>query len=337
MSTLYVIEPGARLEKEYERLLVTLNDEVILRAPIGSVSRVVLVGRAGATTPALHALLAAGIPLVFISRGGKLLGKLAPPVSGNLPLRQVQYGRDADASFCLGLARSIVAGKLRNQRTLAARLARRAAAPSTPRPEINITPELGALVARAEAADDLDTLRGIEGHGARLYFRAYRAAFQPDWLFTNRNRRPPRDPINALLSLGYSLLTQNMMSALEIVGLDPYLGYFHTETYGRPALALDLVEEFRAPVVDSLALWVIGQRILRPDDFRPGDEKGGVELTDRGLREFLFQFSRKLESEVLVRELGRRLSYRKLFEVQARRLARAITGDSEPYRPFRAR
>ena len=197
-------------------------------------------------------------------------------------------------------------------------------------------PKLTAAIGRAEATADLDTLRGIEGQAARGYFAAYRAAFDPAWAFTDRNRRPPRDPINALLSLGYSLLTQNVMTALEGVGLDPYLGYFHSEVYNRPALALDLVEEFRAPVVDSLTLWLANRRILRPEDFRPG-EGGGVELTDRGLREYLGQFSRKLESAVLVRELERKLSYRKLLEVQARRLARVVTGDEESYRAFRAR
>jgi len=126
VSTVYVVEAGSRLEKEHQRLLVTLNDEVILRVPLARVSRVVLVGRAGATTPALHALLEAGIPLALVSRSGKLLGQLTPPMPGNLPLRRRQYERDADVAFCLRLAAGIVAGKLRNQRTLAARLARRA-------------------------------------------------------------------------------------------------------------------------------------------------------------------------------------------------------------------
>jgi len=128
-----------------------------------------------------------------------------------------------------------------------------------------------------------------------------------------------------------------MMTALEVVGLDPYLGYFHSETYNRPALALDLVEEFRAPVVDSLVLWVVTRGILRPTDFQPDEPSGGVVLTDSGLREFLARFSDKLESEVLVRELGRRLTYRKLFDWQARNLARVITGEVADYRPFRAR
>jgi CRISPR-associated protein Cas1 len=332
MSTLYVIEPGARIEKEYGRLLVTKDDAVLLRVPLGRVSRVVLVGRAGATTAALHALLAAGIPLLFISRSGRLLGQLQPPLPPNLPRRRAQFGRDADSAFCLALARCLVGGKLRNQRTLARRLVRRRSLPD----DGALAALDGALAAAATTAD-LATLRGVEGHAARRYFRLYRAAFDPLWRFERRTRRPPRDPVNALLSLGYTLLTQNLMTALEIVGLDPYLGYFHAETVGRPALALDLVEEFRAPVVDSLVLSLINHRLLQPDDFVPDDDTGGVGLTDRGLRVFFNQFNRKLESELLVRDIDRRLSYRKLFDLQARRLSRVIDGDEATYRPFRAR
>lgn len=333
MSTLYVIETGARLEKEYQRLLVTRDDEVILRVALGRVSRVVLVGRAGATTAALHALLAAGIPLVLIRRSGKLVGHLSPPSPANLPLRRAQYRRDADDRFCLALARAVVAGKLRNQRTLIGRLARRHPA----RIDRALVAQVNAAVGRAEAAADLDTLRGIEGRAARQYFAAYRAAFDPAWAFEKRTRRPPRDPINALLSLGYSLLGQNMMTALEIVGLDPYLGYFHAEAYGRPALALDLLEEFRAPVVDSLVLSLANHGIVGPRDFEPDPEDGGIVLTERGLRTFLHQFNKTLESERLVRAVGRRLSYRKLFEVQARRMAKVIDGREAVYRPFVAR
>lgn len=332
MPTLYVIEPGARLEKDYRRLLVTRQDEVLLRVPIERISRVVLVGRVGATTAALHALLAAGIPLLLVNRSGKLLGQLSPPMPANLPLRRDQYRRDADESFCHDLARAIVAGKLRNQRTYARRLARRDKAIAVP-----CLADLDAAVDRVAAAPDLATLRGIEGQAARCFFAVYRRAFAEAWGFKKRTRRPPRDPVNALLSLGYTLLTQNLMTALETVGLDPYLGYFHIETYGRPALALDLAEEFRTPVVDSLTLSLLNHSILRPDDFEPDAESGGISLSDRGLRVYLDQFSKKLESELYVRELGRRISYRKLFEVQARRLVRLIKGEESSYRPFCAR
>ncbi len=355
MSTLYVVEPDARLEKEADRLLVTRGEEVLFRARLREVTGVVLVGRAGVTTPALHALLAGGVPLLLVGRNGRLLGRLLPPTPLNLPARRAQYGRDGDADFALRLARAIVGGKLRNQRVLARRLARREARdegressseelPQSP----NLNPPspiarppspfatLQAAIGRAARAADLPALRGIEGAAAAAYFRAYRAAFDPAWGFIDRNRRPPRDPVNALLSLGYSWLTQAMMTALETVGLDPYLGYYHSERYGRPALALDLVEEFRAPVVDSLTLTLINRRLLRPGDFEPLDPTEGVLLTTRGLRVYARQFGQKLESTVTSRAVGRPLSYRKLFEVQARALARAVSDDA-PYVSFRAR
>lgn len=349
MSTLYLIEPDSRLEKEHGRLLVTRHDEVLLRVPLGSVSRVVIVGRAGATTPALLALLEAGIPLLFVRPNGRLVGRLLPPTPPHLPLRRAQYARDGDADFCFRLARAVVVGKLRNQRTMVARLARK-----PPRPagasegdvpaerlyegggEDGVAVALTEAIAQASACADMDALRGIEGAAARVYFAAYRAAFAPEWGFDKRTRRPPTDPVNALLSLGYTFLTQAMVSALEVVGLDPYLGYFHTERAGRPALALDLVEEFRTPVADSLALDLMSHRRLPPEEFGPDDE-GGVALSPRGLRVYLTAFSGKLESAVQVRELGRALSYRKLFEVQAHALARVVRGEQETYRSFRAR
>lgn len=331
MPTLYVVEPGARLEKEYHRLLVTKEDEVLLRVPLAQVSQVVLVGAIGVTTQALHALLEAEVPILLVRRTGELLGRLLPPTPRNLPLRQAQYRRNEDADFALALARAIVSGKLRNQRVLARRILRR-----RPEAERAALADLEAAEAAAPTAPDLAALRGIEGRGARAYFALYRQAFDPAWGFDDRNRRPPRDPLNALLGLGYTLLSHALMTALEAVGLDPYLGFFHTEKYGRPALALDLVEEFRAPVVDSLVMGMISRRMLQPDDFETV-AAGGVYLRERGLRLFLREFGDRLESEVQVEPGGRALSYRKHFEVQARQLAHVIVDEAPVYLPFAAR
>ncbi len=333
MPTLYVIEPGARLEKEHHRLLVVKDDEVLFRAPLSRVDQVVLVGATGATTPALQALLRADIPLLIVNRSGRLLGRLLPPTSPNLPLRQQQYARNEDGDFCLALARAIVEAKIHNQRTLALRLARRRDAPAF---AVDLA-RLAAGKAAATQATDRATLLGIEGSAAQAYFAVLRRALLPPWDMPRRSRRPPVDPVNALLSLGYSLLTQAVVTALEVVGLDPYLGYFHGEKYNRPALALDLVEEFRAPVVDSLTMDLLNHHVLAESDFERDAAGGGVTLTPRGLRRYLQKYSRRLESEFKSRELGRPISYRKLLEVQARRLARAIGADGEPYRPFRAR
>jgi len=339
MATLYVTEPGARIEKEYRRLLVTKHDDVLLAVPLGRVSEVVLVGRVGATTPALLMLLDERIPLSFVTRSGKLRGRLTPPSPKNLPLRHAQYDRARDPDFCLAVARAIVDGKLRNSRALAYRIRRsrpRACGERSRTIAAQWLERIEQAVAAVAQAGDMDTLRGVEGAAAKAYFQVLRGALRPEMTFKKRTRRPPRDPANSLLSLGYTLLTQNLITACEVVGLDPYDGFFHADKYGRPALALDLVEEFRGPVVDSVVQLVINKRVLGPDDFEVGRE-GGIYLSDRALRKFLRQYTRRLNTEILHPYYNRRLTYQRVFEVQARLLAKTIQGELDKYPPFRVR
>ncbi len=331
MPTLYVLEPDARLEKEYGRLLVTREDEVLVRVPLNNVNAVVLVGYAGATTQALYALLGQGTPLFFVRHNGELLGQLQPAAGFNLPLRQAQYRRNDEAEFSLAFAKQIVAGKIHNQAVLLKRLARRRKAETS-----EVCTRMERLEQAALACAAMDSLLGVEGAAANAYFQVYQEAFDPSWKFTKRTRRPPKDPVNALLSLGYTFLGHAMTAALQIVGLDPYLGYFHQEAYGRPALALDLIEEFRAPLVDSLVMTLLNKRLLQAGDFESG-MGGGIYLTRRGMRVFVREFSDRLESTVTVRSIGKPLSYRKLFEVQARSAAKFILGEIPAYRPFRVR
>lgn len=333
MPTLYVIEPDARIEKVHDRILVTREDEQLFRAPLRYVSDVVLVGYAGATTQAMHALLNAGIPLTLVSRTGSLIGKLLPDMGKNLPLRQAQYRRNDEQSFCLDISKQIVAGKITNQSVLARRWLRR-------RPALELSKELARLkenAVQAKRAQSIDSLMGIEGESARLYFSIYRQVLNPDWSFKKRTRRPPKDAVNALLSLGYTMLGHAVSAALEIVGLDPYLGYFHAEKYGRPTLVLDLVEEFRGPVVDSLVLDMVNHNLFDHSDFTRSTR--GIELNDEGWRIFISKFSGKLEQKIRPRDLkiDRPTTYRKLFEMQARKLSHFILGESPSYQPFRAR
>ena len=340
MSTLYVTEPGARIEKEHQHLLVTFQDEVLARTPLGRVSHVVLVGNVGATTPALLALLDASVGLSFVSRGGALRGRLTPPAGLNMPLRRAQLQREADADFCLCLARAMVAGKFANTRIMIQRIVWR-------KPELagDWLARVDSAASKLSAVESPAALRGLEGAAARAYFGLLRQAFSGDLAatFVKRARRPPPDPINALLSLGYTLLTEAMMTALEVVGLDPYIGFFHADVYGRPALALDLVEEFRAPIVDSLVLTLVNKRMLQAADFEQGpahaegddDSEAGVYLNRQGRRVFFREFSDRLETEVWHPVAGRRLSYRKIFEVQARCLAKVILQQESEYRAFR--
>ena len=384
MSTLYITEPGARIEKEYHQLLVTKDDEVLARTPLSRVSHVVLVGNVGTTTPALLALLDAGVGLSLVSTGGKLRGRLVPATGGNAALRQAQYRAASDTVFCTRFARAVTCGKLRNSRTMMQRLLRR----HEGLPPVQLL-RLEAALEQAAQARSVETLRGLEGSGARAYFGLFRQALRVDLAFEKRARRPPPDPVNALLSLGYTLLNEALMTALEVVGLDPYAGFFHADKYNRPALALDMVEEFRAPIVDSLVLTLINKRLLGPEDFVIGraeqdpeavkkkpalSEKGaqaspqpaaaiepaqpasdsaspdrppdptaeppqnhaspGVYLSRSGLRIFFREFADRLETETMHPVAGRRLSYRKIFEVQARQAAKVVTGERDEYRPF---
>lgn len=329
MPTLYVTEPGARVEKEYRRILVTSpEDEVLLSVPLVHVTDIVLVGSAGVTTQALLSLLDAGVSFSIISAGGRLRGRLVPPTEGNIFLRRLQYERGADPQFCLAIARSIALGKLRNQRTLARRICR--SRPGIPEEEIE---KIGLAIRQAEKETDLNSLRGQEGRGAKRYFRIFRAALHSGWSFEKRTRRPPADPANALLSFGYSLLTQNMMTALEVVGLDPYEGFFHADVYGRPALALDLMEEFRALIVDSVVLTVINKGVLRPEDFVHNPE-GGLHLKQPALKKFLVCYHDRLQTTAFHPLAERAISYQKCFEVQAWQMRHVVEGKAEQYRPF---
>lgn len=351
MATLYVTEPGAQLEKEYQHLLVTLNDETILRVPLAHVSHVVLVGQGvSVTTPALHTLLAAGVTLSLVRATGELVGRLTPPSGKNLELRRRQYARGAEPEFCLNFSRQVVTGKLHNYRALALRWLRsRRTEEAAQAKHEALLQQLAESARQAAHAADLATLRGLEGAGSRAYFAIFRDCLRATpgesdgqngnraLVFAKRTRQPPRDPINALLSLGYTLLGEAAATALEVVGLDPYEGFFHADKYGRPALALDLMEELRGPVADSVVLTLVNKRMLKPADFTEPTEEGGVYLRPAGLRLFLREFSERLQSTFTHPLAGRPLTYQKCLEVQARQIARLVMGESDRYRPLRAR
>jgi CRISPR-associated protein Cas1 len=360
MPTLYVTEPGARVEKEHGRLLVTKEDIALASVPLAHVTEVVLTGAVGVTTPAMLALLDAGCGLSLITTQGRLRGRLRAAEAGNVPLRQQQYRRIGDERFALEVSRAIVAGKLRNSRTLARRMQRggplkievemvetmpepqpgvagpatpEAATPESHGAETGAAGRITAALKQTAGAAGLAELRGLEGSASKAYFSVLRAALRPELTFEKRTRRPPRDPANALLSLAYSLLTNALFTAVEVAGLDPYAGFFHAEKHGRPALALDLMEEFRPVIADSVVLTVVNKGMLGPDDFETGED-GGVYLARAGLRKFLAQFARRLGAEVFHPAAGRALSYQKVLEVQARRLRKCIESGEPDYEPF---
>jgi CRISPR-associated protein Cas1 len=332
MPNLYITEPGARLEIDAGRIVVASGDDVLVSLPPGRVDTVVMVGRIGLTTPALGLLLDAGIGLLLLDSQGRYRGRLVAERSRNVELRQRQYRRADDPAFCLAAGRGIVSGKIRNCRTL---LMRHDADgdPTTSR----MAAELGELLPRIPAASTLYELLGVEGQAARCYFAGLRAQIDPEWAFARRARRPPPDPVNALLSISYTLLHESCYSAIEAAGLDPTVGFYHLPAYGRASLAADLMEEFRPVIADSVVLTLLNKRIVAPGDFAPSADGRSVRVKREVWRKIAEQFTRRMRTTVRPPGLTRSISYQKVLEVQARALRRMIEGETDAYEPFRTR
>lgn len=264
MALLAVQRPGAQVTLQAEALVVRADDQVVTTKPLHEIDEVHLYGDVTLTPPARTALLKRGVDTLLLTPTGRYLGRLESPLTANAPRRLAQYRTLLDPQKALQLARALVAAKLTNQRNLLVRIRRE-------HPESGSPAALAALrqlIARCPETDDLDVLRGIEGQGAAMYFRGLSAAVRrPDMRFPRRSRRPPRDPFNACLSFGYTLLLTRVDSILRRVGLDPWLGALHEPEAGKPSLVLDLMEPFRPLVVDRLVLRLVNRGQLSPGDF----------------------------------------------------------------------
>ena len=333
MPNLYVTEQGARIEREYDRIVVSKRREVLLDVPVLKVSEVVLVGRVGITTPALHMLLERDIGLSLLSASGEFLGRLAGDRNTNTTLRRAQYLRAGEMDFRLSVARAVVEGKLWNSRVRCLRIA----SSTSDQFARGVAEKLHSLIHHLGSAESLSAVRAVEGQGARAYFAVVRAHLRPGWEFPRRKRRPPPDPFNALLGACYTLLTEAVYSAVVLAGLDPSCGFYHSERWGRPALVLDLMEEFRPLIADSVVLTLVNRRMLVSKDFRSGPTEHPVILTPQGFRKILQLFSERLRTGVIIPRLKRRTTYHRLLEYQARRLAAVIEGRNQRYEPFRSR
>ena len=333
---LYVQAHSAKVAKKGETLEVSVNDTKAASARLIDVSQLVVMGNVYVTTPTLHELMRREIPITWHSFGGWFLGHTVGTGHKNVELRTAQYRASFDERTCLALARGLVRTKILNCRTLLRRNWRGEDPPE----------ELVAALKRdaetAQRARDLESLLGIEGSAAARYFGAFAnlikresdaASFAFD--FNRRNRRPPTDPVNALLSYAYSLLVRTWVVALTAVGFDPYRGFYHQPRYGRPALALDLMEPFRPLLADSSVLTAINNGEVRPSDFVSA--AGSVALSGDGRKRFIAAFERRLSHEVTHPLFGYRVSYRRLLNLQARLLGRHLLGELAEYPNFLTR
>ncbi len=341
---LYFNTQGLSVGKQGEVLRAKQDGRIIQEIRLNEISQVNLFGNVQLTTQSVQTMLGKDVPVLYFTKRGFFYGISGGLGAKNILTRREQFRRADDRMFCLHLARELVNGKIRNQRTLLMRNHRE--------PKADSLRQLKKLAKQTEKADSLGTLLGVEGAAARIYFQDFNGMLKVDasikaaegsalgesrkaFDFRGRNRRPPRDPVNALLSLAYSLLTKDCVVASVSVGLDPLLGFYHQIRPGKPALALDLMEPFRPLIADSTVLSAINNRMVVPDHFILAGET--VVLSETGRRNFLMAYEKRMSQLVTHPLFDYRVSYRRLLEIQTRFLARMLTGEINDYPVFTTR
>jgi CRISPR-associated protein Cas1 len=340
LRPLYVNTQGLRVGKSGYVLKMQDKDKLVQEVRINEICQLNVMGNIQVSTQAVQALCELEVPVAWFSMGGWFYGVTNGLGVRNIYLRREQFRLADVPGFCLRLARALVAGKIRNCRTM---LQRNHVEP--PKGALNF---LKNMQEQTERAESLDELLGLEGNAARVYFEHFAGMIKLDdgptaggdaaefrFDFNQRNRRPPRDPVNALLSLAYSMLAKDLTIVCHVVGFDPFLGYYHQPRHGRAALALDLMEPFRPLVADSAVLSAINTRMVTARDFvRAGDS---VALTAEGRKGFFRAYEQRMDTLVTHPLFGYRVNYRRVLEIQARLLARVLTGELITYPVFTTR
>lgn len=319
MATIYLTDQQSVLRKEQNRLVIERDGVKLAAIHDFKVDRVVIFGNVQVTTQVIAYLLQRGIDTVFLSQHGKLKGRLAAIDSNNAVLRVRQYERSRDSRFALALARRIVAGKMVNCVETLARRQR-----NFPHELLcSEIEKLQAMIKTLPAADSQERLLGIEGSAAAIYFQGFKRLLRRGVVFESRKRRPPTDPVNAALSLGYTLLYNEAIAALAAAGFDPYIGFYHKISYGRCSLALDLIEEFRPITVDRLTLKLFNLSIISPAQFLK-EETGAVRFDDDARKKFFVEYENVMTSQFTHHQTGEKLSLRRALHDQALALRRSV-------------
>ncbi|MEW6375037.1 MAG: CRISPR-associated endonuclease Cas1 [Thermodesulfobacteriota bacterium] len=365
MSILYLMEQNATVSKEGGRLLIKKEGAISQTIHLFKLEQVVLFGNIFLTPAVIRHLLKEGIDTAFMTRKGRYLGRLQSALGKNIILRREQFRKIEDKDFCLKTVKSIVKGKLANLRAVLMRLNRT-------RENIDLDDHilsLRNLTGKIDEIETLESLRGYEGRGTAVYFEGFSKGFLAEGFeFPGRVRRPPTDPVNALLSLGYTLLLNQVIAAVSLVGFDPYFGTLHSMDYGRPSFALDLMEEWRPTIVDTLVLSVFNLKALTPSDFeeklwvggeikeemskesssdnengkridedmlhqpiKEDKKKVSIVLTESGFRKFITQYERKMSQKIQYHLTGEQLTYRDCIREQVRHFARYLKGEESEY------
>jgi CRISPR-associated protein Cas1 len=329
LRSLMLLEPGLTLLKEGERLLVTKARQPVASIPLAKLDQVIVHGNHLISTALFRHAHQSGLVFAFEESHGRPLGRFDNRRNGNLELHRKQFGRENQADFALMLARAFVTGKLHNSRLLLRRHNRRRELP-----EINAAETaIADLEYRLARAPTLDVVRGLEGAAAREYFQALKALIPEHWGFTGRRRSPPGDPFNVLLSYGYGVLFNTVHTLIERRNLNPWLGFLHTANGRHPALVSDLMEEFRAPIVDAVAINAL-MNVLKPDDFIfDGDHELPCRLSESARKKYIEWLQNKFRAGILHPKTGQKLDHHRLIQYQVWHYARVILGEESIYQP----
>ena len=327
---LVVQNPKAKIKKKTGKIVVEIENKTISRHPIEQIQNVYLYGTPQISSQTVQALLERNIPIGYFSPAGRFLGMTQGLSQSGIDARKGQYHLFENPSICLKLIREIIRCKIHNQRVILMRNGKASQ---------SALQKLAHLRDKAKTAESIEIARGFEGSASAFYFQFFNTMIKKnlgkDFDFKGRNRRPPKDPVNALLSQGYSILVKELTGISHVVGLDPFFGFFHQPRYGRPALALDLMEEFRPLLADSVAISLLNRKELNISDFQLTSK--GVFLNDRGRKQFWNAWFRRMDTQVKHPQFGYRMSYRRMLIVQARQLWRFLRGESQTYYGFTTR
>jgi len=336
LNTLFVTTQGAYLAKEGETVVVKVEKEVRLQVPIHTLAGIVCFGNISVSPFLMGFCAERDVAVSFLSEYGRFLARVTGPAHGNVILRRAQYRKADEEDFCGRISRSFLAGKILNSRTVLKRAMRDHPEKIDQETLAQAERELKSSAGRLERKPSLDELRGLEGDAARNYFNVFDSlivAQKADFFFRERNRRPPLDRVNCLLSFLYTLLAHDVSSALETVGLDSRVGFLHKDRPGRPGLALDMMEEFRPYLADRLVLSLINLGQVKPKGFKVL-ESGAVRMDDDTRKTLLTAWQTRKQEEVEHPFLGEKVSVGMLFFIQALLLARHLRGDLDGYPPF---
>ncbi len=336
LNTLYVTTQGAYLFKEGETVAVKVEDETRLQLPLHTLNGIVCFGRVSCSPYLMGACADRDVAISFLTENGRFLARVQGPVAGNVLLRREQYRRADNDGASAAVTWALLTGKLANSRTVLQRALRDHGDKIAAEPVEKAAVHLAALLKGLNPQTPLNVLRGVEGDAARTYFGVFDHLIttgKDEFRFCGRNRRPPLDKVNCLLSFIYTLLMHDVRSALECVGLDSAVGFLHRDRPGRPGLALDLMEEFRSFIADRLALSLINLGQVAAKGFRSIDT-GAVLMDDDTRKKVLMAYQKRRQDEILHPFLNERMPVGLLFHTQALLMARFLRGDLDGYPPF---